>query len=154
MLDIVRYFRRLQMAVQRNLNKVWTQSCNFIKKETLTQVFSCEFCKILRTPFLQNTSSGCFYSTIPSFLAPIKNQLISRKKCFDELQGTSQHSLREIKMFSNKFGSILCISRSCFGCSWTNDQEKLIIPKLMIIIIPKLFQLYVLTSFRHLGHRT
>ena len=26
------------------------------KKETLAQVFSCEFCEILRTPFLQNTS--------------------------------------------------------------------------------------------------
>ena len=31
-----------------------------IKKEILAQVFSCEFCEILRTPFLQNTSSGCF----------------------------------------------------------------------------------------------
>ena len=29
---------------------------NFIKKDTLAQVFSCEFCEI----FLQNTSSGCF----------------------------------------------------------------------------------------------
>ena len=29
---------------------------NFIKKESLAQVFSCEFCKFLRTPFLQNTS--------------------------------------------------------------------------------------------------
>ena len=27
------------------------QSCHFIKKETLAQVFSCEFCKILGTPF-------------------------------------------------------------------------------------------------------
>ena len=31
------------------------QACNFIKKETLTQVFSCEFCEILIAPFLQNT---------------------------------------------------------------------------------------------------
>ena len=36
------------------------QACNFIKKETLAQVFSFEFCAILRTPFLQNTSGGCF----------------------------------------------------------------------------------------------
>ena len=27
-----------------------------LKKETLAQVFSCEFCEISRTPFLQNTS--------------------------------------------------------------------------------------------------
>ena len=31
-----------------------------MKKETLAQVFSYEFCKFLRTPFLQNTSGGCF----------------------------------------------------------------------------------------------
>ena len=30
--------------------------CNLIEKETLAQVFSSELCKILRTPFLQNTS--------------------------------------------------------------------------------------------------
>ena len=35
---------------------MWPQACNFIKKETVTQVFSCEFCEILRTPFLENTS--------------------------------------------------------------------------------------------------
>ena len=28
------------------------QACNFIKKETLAQLFSCEFAKFLRTPFL------------------------------------------------------------------------------------------------------
>ena len=37
-------------------NKVAGQACNFITKETLAQVFSCEFCEILKTPFLQNTS--------------------------------------------------------------------------------------------------
>ena len=31
--------------------KLQAEACNFIKKETLAQVFSCEFCKIL-TPFL------------------------------------------------------------------------------------------------------
>ena len=29
---------------------------NFIKKETLTQVFSCESCNIFKNTFLQNTS--------------------------------------------------------------------------------------------------
>ena len=32
------------------------EACNFIKKETLTQVFSCEFCEISKNTFLQNTS--------------------------------------------------------------------------------------------------
>ena len=37
-------------------NKVAGQACNFIKIETLAQVFSCKFCEILRTAFFQNTS--------------------------------------------------------------------------------------------------
>ena len=32
------------------------KACNFIKKETLAQMFSCEYCEISRTPSLQNTS--------------------------------------------------------------------------------------------------
>ena len=32
------------------------ESCNFIKKKTLTQVFSCEFCEISMNTFLQNIS--------------------------------------------------------------------------------------------------
>ena len=31
-------------------------TCNFIRKETLAQVFFCEFAKFIWTPFLQNTS--------------------------------------------------------------------------------------------------
>ena len=37
------------------------EACNFIKIETLAQVFSCKFCDISEsTFFLQNTSGGCF----------------------------------------------------------------------------------------------
>ena len=32
-------------------NKVAGAACNFIKKETLAQVFSCEFCQISRITF-------------------------------------------------------------------------------------------------------
>ena len=31
--------------------RLWPQACNFIKKETLVQVFSCEFCKISKKTF-------------------------------------------------------------------------------------------------------
>ena len=42
-------------------NKVAGSACNFIKNETLAQVFSCEFCEISNNVFfLQNTSGGCF----------------------------------------------------------------------------------------------
>ena len=32
------------------------QACNLVKKETLAQVFYCEFCEISKNTFLQNTS--------------------------------------------------------------------------------------------------
>ena len=31
--------------------RLWPQACNFIKKETLVQVFSCEFCEISKNTF-------------------------------------------------------------------------------------------------------
>ena len=57
-----------QNTVSFNYFRFWqinsASACNFIKKETLAQVFSCEFCE---APFLQNTSGrlllfavGCF----------------------------------------------------------------------------------------------
>ena len=45
----------------------------FIKKETVTQLFPCKFCKIFRTPFLHNTSSGCFDSTVFAVFAIVKS---------------------------------------------------------------------------------
>ena len=41
------------------LQREQPKACNFIKKETLALVFSCEFCEIEHL-FLQTTSSGCF----------------------------------------------------------------------------------------------
>ena len=39
--------------------KIWIapQACNFIKKETLAQVFSCEFCEIAKDTFSSRTHS-------------------------------------------------------------------------------------------------
>ena len=37
------------------LTKLPASSCNFIKKEALAQVFSCEFCEISRKPFFYRT---------------------------------------------------------------------------------------------------
>ena len=46
----------------KKTNHVRPEACNSIKKETLAQVFSCEFCEIFKiTFFLKNISSSCFY---------------------------------------------------------------------------------------------
>ena len=50
-----------EKGVPRNFTKftgkhLRPQACNFIKKQTLVQVFSCEFCEISRNNFLKRTS--------------------------------------------------------------------------------------------------
>ena len=45
-------------------NKVAGATCNFIKKEALSQVFSCEFCEIFKNSF--------FYRTPPLAASGIK----------------------------------------------------------------------------------
>ena len=45
------------------INQPWllqkqSEGCNFIKKDTLTQVFSCEFCDIFKNNFFKNNSGG------------------------------------------------------------------------------------------------
>ena len=64
-----KFFLKISQNSQENncakvsfLIKLQAQSCNFIKKETLTQVFSCEFYEICKntilTDHLQATASG------------------------------------------------------------------------------------------------
>ena len=45
------------------------QACNFIKKETLAQVFSYEFCEIFKNIFLQNTSGRVLLKIVKRPLA-------------------------------------------------------------------------------------
>ena len=50
------YNKRCSLKFREIHRKTW----NFIKKKTLAQVFSCEFCKTFKNTFLQNTSGGSF----------------------------------------------------------------------------------------------
>ena len=56
-------------VLQKHPPNLQPQACNFIKKETLEEVFSCEFCEIskytfsYRTPFLTEH----FWETASSF---------------------------------------------------------------------------------------
>ena len=45
-------WKKMFLEISQNL----LQACNFIKKETLTQVFSCKFWEISNNTFLQSTS--------------------------------------------------------------------------------------------------
>ena len=57
--------KKVFLNISQNLQKtpvlsswkrLWPQSCNYIKKETLAQVFSCKFCKILKNNYFNRTS--------------------------------------------------------------------------------------------------
>ena len=54
------------------LQVLQAKACNFVKKETLVQVFSCEFCKISNNTFftehLWTTASGSYSASLPRAL--------------------------------------------------------------------------------------
>ena len=64
------YFIRLQ-----------AEACNFIKKETLAQVFSCEFCKISKNTFFHRTPS-----VAASHMTCLKNPLSHMISCSSSTQ--------------------------------------------------------------------
>ena len=52
----MRVLRNFTEFTGKHLNKVAGMACNIIKKETLAQVFSCEFCEISKNTFFYGTS--------------------------------------------------------------------------------------------------
>ena len=54
-----------------DLDMFLTEACNFIKKETLAQVFSCEFCEI---------SKNTFFDRIPLVAASVDLSVIPEIK--------------------------------------------------------------------------
>ena len=55
----IKYFEEKQSAFfsfpQIHFSRLWPGACNFIKKETLAQMFSCEFCEISKNTFSYRT---------------------------------------------------------------------------------------------------
>ena len=55
-------FTRKHLCQRLFFNKVAAEACNFNKKETMPQVFSCEFCETSKNTFFhRNTAHGCFW---------------------------------------------------------------------------------------------
>ena len=49
------YIKCRKIKKQSPRRVLWKGACNFIKKETLAQVFSCEFCEISKNTFFYRT---------------------------------------------------------------------------------------------------
>ena len=59
-------------------NKVSGKGCNFIKKETLAQAFSCEFCEIFKNTFFYRTplvAASVFTQPCLGFLKPCRKKI-------------------------------------------------------------------------------
>ena len=55
-LEILQNFAKQENTCARASFLIRPEACNFIKKETLAQVFSCEFCEISKNTFYYKTS--------------------------------------------------------------------------------------------------
>ena len=71
--DVLKNFA---MFTRKHLCQSLFLSCNFVNKETLAQRFFCEFCKIFKNSFLQNTSrwillffNRCWLCTLQLYIA-------------------------------------------------------------------------------------
>ena len=76
---------------------VLAEDCDFIKKR-LWQVFSCEFCEILTTPFLQNTSGRLLLHSISNYqkMIILTLQSTSHEICQKIILSTLQLTSHEI----------------------------------------------------------
>ena len=87
---------------QNSLENTCALACNFIKKETLTQVFSCELCEISKNTFPYRTPPGDYFCicarvmawVIASVIAEIHVSflqilLISEGNCINVIYGWS-----------------------------------------------------------------
>ena len=82
-------------------NEVVDQACNFIKKETLAQMFSCEFCEI--------SNNTVFYRAPPVAASVVRRNTKHKKmKTRESKEWKFEEKVREI-------GSFVLISCVCFS---------------------------------------
>ena len=72
---------KLQLCYDKNSRQALAnpgpEACNFIKKETLTQVFSCKFCEIYKNTFYYRTHMVAASGVLINFavLEPFSNKV-------------------------------------------------------------------------------
>ena len=83
------------------VNKVVGLACNFIKKETLAQVFSREFCKISQNTFLQNTSGRLLLNLIKNHISSYQEKIIqSRFSAFCMISASKNYLIKGLLFHS------------------------------------------------------
>ena len=98
------------------LKKLQSLACNFIKKEILTQAFSCEFCEISKNTFFYRNICGrlrLFWS---------EKEKLNRLSFFEKTLSKTQ--LRK-KVGSNNLDTRILISGKnlSYNCVWQEDKK-------------------------------
>ena len=73
------------IKLQPEAIKLQAEACNFIEKEILAQVFSCEFCKIYKNSFSYRTPpvAASVFTGVGNAMKPVYIRLHHyRRKCF------------------------------------------------------------------------
>ena len=66
------------------LNKVpGLKACNFVKKEVLTQVFSCKYCEIFKITFFEEHLRTAASSVMSDIILFQENESYSFRMCFN-----------------------------------------------------------------------
>ena len=82
------FLKILQISQENTCASCRLQACNFIKKKTLAQMLSCEFCEIFKNTFLQNTSGRLrpalksFYKILHLVITPEVHLSLNGQVCF------------------------------------------------------------------------
>ena len=96
--------RKLMWIVVKYL--LQTKDCNFIKKETLAQVFSWEFCKISKNTFSYRTPLNDCFCSYNQMTFGYKSLLIFRPKIWNKppYHIKSRENLKSFKELIKKLG--------------------------------------------------
>ena len=112
------------------LIKLQARACSFVKRETLAQVFSCEFCEVFKDTFFTKHLRVTAYVTFPfssgSFLYSLQVTLIIDWKwlIFTYFHQSSNDKI--MKDRSNKFNCSKIVSVFCllFWCYWKKSFQR------------------------------
>ena len=100
------FFNKVRVSFLTKLQAAW--ACNFIKKETLAQVFSYEYCEISKNSFLYKAtpvaaSKESYYKSSTSFFVQCKTNTITvRNKLVSVFKDLSNHRSSHRRCFVKK----------------------------------------------------
>ena len=129
--EISQNFQKNTCARASFVIKLKVSACNFIKKETLTQVFSREFCKVSKNSFFTRTPTGdcfCFYDRLLESLAAlilVINESKTRCRKYMRTWKICETATILLETFPKQFFQIWKQRRTCLTFQWCSIHSRL-----------------------------